>query len=654
MLILQALLLWLIVAALMVGGAMLFHRYFREESPWLGFIVPPLAVTALGNFIEHFLALPTLLPLLPVLLGATVWMALAGRFFTQTLVLPTAVFLGAFAVTFAVRCLQPDIASTSDGVSDLNMINNFLQGQTIPPPDTWMPPFRFEWYYDFQHYAASVLDRLLGVKIGAADNVSHALLNALVCLVAAACAHRFSGEKLFATLSLPFLILCSATGSAAYLILICRSTDLWLPFDLSSGIAHPPDANPIWKWLTDDLPAGLQGKSPGEILDHQTLRLQVPGFWTWRDEFHANAAGHLLTLLSVLVVAELNMARRSVWPWVLAAIMPMLAATASAWALPITTLLCWPMAGAALYLGRRPGPLPVMLWTLFAAVTLLWPAFYNATSNPQVPDVAWIDPLDHVPLDELLVQWWPIFALMLCALYVRRELTPAQLWCLIVVPVMLIGIDLVTIESRYNTIEKMWGYTWAVGLAALYPIVASRALPIFRIVVIVILANGAVSLYSFAHNALGGSWDAATLHLEGSRYLTTDDQKRRLLEVVGERKHAVFLSGKCAYCYNQSPALTVFTGNMSYIAWSWFETHASDAAEAKAREKLNNDFYAGAMPDRLEFLRTNHIEGVVIWPEDQISDNELAALQKELASDFTYVDCKGDGANNAGVFLKKS
>ena len=125
MLILQALLLWLLVSALMVGGAMLFHRFFPNESTWLGFIVPPLALVVLLNFIEHLVAWPSLLILLPVLLGATVWMAVAGKYFQPALILPTAVFLAAFAFTFLVRCLQADISYTSDGISDLNMINNF-------------------------------------------------------------------------------------------------------------------------------------------------------------------------------------------------------------------------------------------------------------------------------------------------------------------------------------------------------------------------------------------------------------------------------------------------------------------------------------------------------------------------------------------------
>jgi hypothetical protein len=215
MLILQALILWLIVSTLMIGGAMIFHRFFPAESPWFGLIVPPLALVVLLNFIEHFVALPVLLVLLPLFLGATVWMMVSGGYFKEPLILPSAVFLVAFAFTFGVRCLHADISYTSDGISDLNMINNFSQGRTLPPPDCWMPPFRFEWYYDLQHYAASVVERLLAVKIGVAYNVSHALLSALICVVGAAAAHRISGGKLWVTLAVPFLIESAATGSSA-------------------------------------------------------------------------------------------------------------------------------------------------------------------------------------------------------------------------------------------------------------------------------------------------------------------------------------------------------------------------------------------------------------------------------------------------------
>ena len=93
------------------------------------------------------------------------------------------------------------------------------------------------------------------------------------------------------------------------------------------------------------------------------------------------------------------------------------------------------------------------LWTLFGSVILIWPAFYNVTSNPELPQMTWIDPKARTPLLEFVVQWWPIIA----PLDLRPRLLPqvsrsARAGCSRSLPLMLLfGIEMVTIESRYNT-----------------------------------------------------------------------------------------------------------------------------------------------------------------------------------------------------------
>jgi hypothetical protein len=222
---------------------------------------------------------------------------------------------------------------------------------------------------------------------------------------------------------------------------------------------------------------------------------------------------------------------------------------------------------------------------------------------------------------------------------------------------MLIGIELVTIDTRYNTIEKMWGYTWAIALIALFPVVASRAGTAFRLVTILLLLSALVSLSAFVKDVCGGTWDNAAFHLEGTQYITGDErnpndqQKKRMLQVMGQTQHVTYLSGKCAFCYNEAPALAVFTNNKSYIAWAWFESLTNYANEAEYREKLDNDFYSGAMTGRLHFLQANKIAGVLIWPGDDLSNDFLDSLRKELEPTYDYIDCKGGGDKNAGVFL---
>ncbi len=58
------------------------------------------------------------------------------------------------------------------------------------------------------------------------------------------------------------------------------------------------------------------------------------------------------------------------------------------------------------------------------------------------------------------------------------------------------------------------------------------------------------------------------------------------------------------------------------------------------------------MPDPLGFLRSNDIAAVMIYPDDTIPDKLVQQFRTQLAPDYYYVDCKGDGPNNAGIFLR--
>ena len=647
--VIQAFFLWLFVSGLMIGGAFAFRYFFPRESPWFGFIVPPLALVVLLNFIEHFVALPDLLPLLPVLVAFLAWTVSRSGYSKRELLLPSLIFLGSFAFTFGIRCLQPDILPSSDGLADLNKINNYCQGDMLPPIDTWLPPYKYEWYYSLQHYAASIIKRLLGIRLGVAYNISHALLSALTCVAGAAAAHRISGGKTWITAVVPFLIESAATGSSAYIQLFMHDPNSWLANNLSGAfedLPHNNPDNPLWKLLA----------AP----HHERLELQVPGFWTWRDEYHANASGHFLTLLSIFVIAELNVLSKSIWPWIMAALIPFLAVVASTWAYPITGLLCGGALLIAFLRGCRPDSLGLTGLVLGAGLLLLWPSLYDVTSSPEVPDLLWTQPQERAPLAEFLIQWWPVLLLWIYGCCHYRRLEPPLRWVLVVLPLMLVAIEIVTVEGRYNTVEKMWGYTYGAGLIALFPVVARRPAIPSRILTVILLLSAFVSLAGWLRNVNNwmpwGRWPStAAFNLQGDHYMTEDDQKRRMIEVMTRLKHATFLTGKCAdFNYYESPAPAVFTENRSYATWTYFESVANYRDVAEDREKQNNDFYAGAVPDPLQFLQSHHIAGVMIWPDDHLSADYLANLTRQIDPAYEYFDCKGGGTDNAGIFLLRS
>jgi len=701
MLLVRALLLWSLVSLHVVAGAVLFRRLFGRESVWFGFLVPMLAFCVVLNFIEYFIPLSSLLWLLPLTtVGAIVlviypgltWQGLrhllqsassptlapssgpadetsperpglwseglrpaapvaanpalasspaSSSFSWDGLRLPVFIFLVSFAFTFFIRCLEPDILPSSDGLADLNLLANFTKGETLPPTDGWLPPFKLQYYYTFNHYAASVLTRLLKVDIGTGYNLSHAFLSAVTCFAAAAAAWRITGGRIWITLLLPFLIESAATGSSAYLWLTEKEPSPWTTADLSGGLNDPNrnPHNPIW---------ALLATAPYR----ESLRLQPPGYWTYRDEYHPNAGGHFLTIFAVWILMELAADERRNWPWITAMLIPFIAILTSTWALPITAMLCGGGLVLAFWRKYRPENPAFVFIVVAVGLVCMWPSLQSIFGTPNAPPIILNRKEWRTPFFEFIFQWWPVLTLWLGLLFVWPKLPLGLRWAHVVVPLMLILIENFNIEEgRYNTIEKMWGYTFGAGLVAFFPAVAMRPAIAYRFLTGVLVVSAAISFCGWMHTTFRWVDWKNFCHLEGNGVLRRDPPAARMLQVLSQLHNATLLTGKVEWDYNPSPALAVFSGNQAYVAWTYSEERYGHKEESDYRAQQVGDFYAGKITDPLAFLTSHSIAAVVIWPEDKIPDDLLATLKSQLASYYNYVDCRGDGQNNAGVFM---
>ena len=79
MLTLRVCLLWFLVALHIVGGAALFTRVFKRESPWFGFVVPALAIAIAMNFLEHYVGFSSIRCLLPITCVGSIWILNRAR-----------------------------------------------------------------------------------------------------------------------------------------------------------------------------------------------------------------------------------------------------------------------------------------------------------------------------------------------------------------------------------------------------------------------------------------------------------------------------------------------------------------------------------------------------------------------------------------------
>lgn len=636
MLFLQDLVLWLLVAFHVIGGATIFRRLWPGESPWLGFVMPELLVVAVLNFTEHFVALPELMWLLPVTIAACAFSILRPGLKWEGLRLPAGVFLAAFALNFVQRCLHPDIPA-DDALADMNRVLDFCFGDKIPPTDSWLPPLDHRWYYTLQHYAASIVKRLLVLDIGTATNTSLALLNAMICTLGAGVAFLASGRRNWVAIAMVPVIEAGFTGAMPLLALTLPHPDPGFSVDIDAGWrAH--NANPLFALLAND--------------PHEALVLEPPGDWVWHPQYHANLAGFLLLFLAGFSALEILGRGRSNWPWIFLALIPPLSLLAAAWYVPLCTLLCGGTLVLALLLRRWPENLRVALAGATVGLLLVCPAISTISNWPSHQEIGWTQPHERTPFWVFVIQWWPIYIPWTVLCFFWRRLGENVRWLHAALGLLFVFVELVTFgDWRWDTVEKMWGGLFGLGLVVLYPPLLVNRHVAARVVAVLLGFSTLISLgVRLDESRRWIDWHYGFLDLKGSAYLRRNPQNSRLLNELGSLHGQTILAGICRWNYTPPVALPVFTSNRCWVAWFSTEEICGHGDEARRRTELNNQFYAGQMQEPLRFLRDNHIAAVLVAPEDQIGDDVLARLKQALAPDYFYVDCKGDGEANAGLF----
>jgi len=640
MLLIRVFILAVLVGLHVIGGAVVFRRLFPRESAWWGFFAPMLALLFVLDFIEHGLALPHLYWLLPLSTGALIWaMASAGRA-AKALRVPGVIFVAAFAYALLVKCFQPDInCYFTEDMTDANRILNFCLGDKLPPTDSWLPPYPHTGYYTFMQYGASVMKRLLGIDVGTACNLGQALVSALTLVGAGAAAYSLSRGRLVVTGLVVLTYAAGFTGSSlAVTMFQPLNPDPVASIDIGGG--DPADkVHAIFGPL-------LRSDAP-EI----AYRIYPPGCYIAYPEFHATMGGHLVAVWAVFAAAELMRRRRSLFPWIYLIVAPFLAYITCSWFIFMVTLLAGTMA-FAWWTGRRPSSLQTAAMGGVLGVTLLWPALNDLAhgSAPQALDWSWDLLRDRWTF---VIQWWPLYLpwLLLCFLWPRMN--AAQRWLHFLFIPVLLATEVFYVFERGTMLEKTWSGTFGIGMAMLYPALFAQKTWGCRLVSVAILLTALCSLGAWVNQAYAyGAQTHSFLHLEGNHFIEANPVKSRMEEVLGRIHGQNVITGVAHYAWFESPNLPLYTENRCYLGWTNAEETCGHPGEARFRQKQINDFYAGTLDDPMGFLQLNNIAAILIWPDDHITTDRVEALKKTLAPAYAYIDCKGDGGDNAGVFLR--
>ena len=634
---------WCLISVHVVGGATWFHRRFPKESPWFGFLVPSLAVVVLLNAIEHAVALPTLIWLLPFTLAAALGALFAPGLAWRKLALPTGIFLAAFAFTLTLRALRPNVLRASSGTYDLSLVSSYCMGSTVPPPYIAFVPHTFGHYYALIHYAASILIRLFGLDIGTGINLAGALVSAWICVLMAAIAWRIGRQRTGLTILAAVLVECASNGSNVYLFFTTPGGDPTISSDLFMGKDDPDNYSaPLFDLLQP-------------TYTYSRRELMVPGFWSWVGAFHATNAGVVLVLLTVVAMVETLRRRVANWPWICLGASPCLMLVSSTWGLPIVVPLTLATLIACAWYRLRPASWRFVLLALGALLILLAPTFADLLPLANMPHSGEPAPDQHTQMLEFLIYWWPIFLPWCALLFIWRRLAVATRIILVLLPLFYLAVEFYNMGQRVDTTGKLWGFIWALGWSVLIPSLARQRGGGFRLVTLVVLAASFLGLAGWARYYWTTSWRVTdSLRMEGDGSLVTRPSTLPILRAVQTLRGQMLLTGLCYGGPSDSAAIAFFTHNYSYVAGSTYidaifcpGTHG----ESFRREKEVSDFYHGQLADPLGFLRDHHIAAVLIFPDDDLTDAEIANLKSALAPAWRYEDSHDEDDPHAGIFL---
>jgi hypothetical protein len=640
MLLLRAAFLGFLLCFHVIGAAVLFRRLFPRESPWLCFIIPPLALVVVLNFFEHYFSMPNFGWFLPLTVGGLLWaMARPGNSWAG-LKLPTTFFLIIFSFVFLLRCLSPVIPNFTEGIFNMTRILNYCLSTTLPPKDCWLPPYDYGAYYTFQHYGASVLKRLFSVDLGTAYNLSFAFLLTWLCLAGVGVSYSMTG-KVWIAATTAIVLLSGSTGLVPLLILFGHhGADYEVSISINN-VWNDPDRNPFtWLCAHDSI--------------HPVLKLLPPMYTMYYSEYHGNLGGAFVTIVAVLACNEVMRSSRSNWPWICSVALPLIAVITSAWFFFIVCLVSVGGMMLALIAGRRPENWKFVCVGGSIALVCLWPAFYSLSGNPAGQAFAWSEPDERIPFWMFAIQWWPVWIPWILLCFVWHKLDLMTRWMHVAVPIMLLGIEYCYFASYSLTVEKMWGGIYGIALVTILPAAFAQRNVIFRLVSVsevFIFSLCLVTWMTIRYSELDRN---VFFRLQGDSIVQNDHQSKRLLEVLRSLHGVIVLPGKSYWDYNPAPAVIGFSENYCYVAYFFQEAQIGHGEEADYRNKLNNEFYDGKMADPLPFLRANNIGAVLIWQEDNISDEQLQKFQQQIGSDYYYINCKVDQPNNAGVFIRQA
>lgn len=633
-------------------------------------------------FTEHFFGLGQLngLWVLTTTLSALIFyrrriQIQSRQFLSSELVFGLALFYG-----LSWKWAFPTIYPTSERVTDLYFIGNYLAGSRLPPLDHWFPPHRFDFYYSFQHYMAALMGRTFNLSPGLTYNLALTILLALPITLAWDFTQCFLSQHWKRWLIIITFAL-GGTGATVFVHLDHQDFDKTNPANQASQRMW---ASQRFIGLYDQQLKTDIGKQLFPVVSNNKRKpLELPledfGYQFYVGDYHPPLGGFFLLLMGLTLIGVLETRRDALFisestadstpkifkflcsqnallQALLAFTIPAMIVT-NAWTFPlqlalVTGWICW-----RLFNRQRPDWLALIFGTV-TGFLLLYPFLIGFTNKIVATPIKLVRSAEHTPIRQFLAMHWPLLLFASLALFQKKHRRIGLCFGMIFLGLLMIS-ELIYVDdptgSRYertNTVMKWWGWIWSGGLVALATLLLAgnnRWLQTITVTALMIINIYIVDIarywwYTSKHNA--GKLNAASIY-------THDATVRDMFNYLEKAPYGIVLENCYGDAYTDSGIYSAFAAKPTVLGWP---SHVSLWRGGISRVwHLKDDiqrFYAGNMIDPEKWLLANKIQYIVWNTNDIKQPNTWKKISNAIVDNYYWISFQPRHLSPIGFWVR--
>ena len=598
----------------------------------------PVILISVFFFVEHFAGFGNLHWVWPVSTAISVW-AIYRRWGTVRAHWRwEAAFTAAFLYPLAWRFAFPDINGSSEKISDLSFVCDYLPGAKLPPVDVWFPPYPFTIYYGMQHYASALIGRTMNLDPGLTYNLGFCVIVGVGIFAAGAMAWTVTRRR-WAALLVTAAFAVGGTGASLPMRWIKPAFTPWDSMRFIGASASPKQATlPLGQWLVKTARVPEDG---GLDLPAETF-----GYLAQLGDLHPPLSGFVLLALALLAIAMVERGEAETQAAAILGLTVPLTIACDAWNFPLQLML------TGVWLCLRPRHWKSVAAGLGTGMVLMTPFIaYFSKASVGIASAFRIVPWgQHTPWLLGMILLYPFVLLALLSLFndsdggVARWVGMFWLYGFVLVEFVFVDDVYVGKYNRFNTALKWWPYfaagavLWcgAWGLAS-----RKRWLRMATAVPLLVVAAYA--------GDLAWSWAATPKlsfgRLDGAAWLQRDPASSAMLEWLRTQPRGVAMELWSAPAFSNSCAIPLFAGHRLLLGWPAHESlWRGERPEVSQREAEIRMFYQGTMPEALRWLKTNEVS-FVLWLSAQ---NDLPAGTWQKIQDSIGAECDWHEFDRAG------